>query len=103
MRQAGFNPQARWDRRIPLKQDDVHPGELNQNIEVLAWFRKARVYPRLFIWNNHKYKIKTITYYWQQRRGEAIHSYFSVNTGSDLYQISFNHTTSAWKIDKIIE
>ena len=101
MRSTGFNPQARWDRHVPENSSLEY--RLNEKIEALVWFKGARVYPRLFIWKNKKYKIQVITYQWQERRGQEFTSCFAVNTGFDLYQISFNSTTLGWRLDKIIE
>ena len=102
MKPSGFNPKARWDRRIPERQP-YDPKQLNEKIQVLALFKAAKIYPRMFIWNNKKYKIKNITYNWQERQGSEVVNYFSVSTGTDLYQISFNNTSYSWKIDKIID
>jgi len=102
MANAGFNPHARWDRHIP-QTNDYQPEELNERIQVLAWFRNGKILPRQFIWNNKKYKIKEVTYNWQERQGRETISYFSVSTETDLYQISFNNTTYGWRINRIIE
>jgi hypothetical protein len=100
---SSFSPEARWDRHIPETGKEESRTAIGQRIEVLAWFKNARAYPRLFIWNNNKYKIKEITYYWQERCGlETIHC-FSVSTGLDLYQISFSSVTLSWRLDRIIE
>jgi len=120
MRNPGFNPKARWDRRMPnCRHAEVKPqrnttfgipqsdcsdsNSLNEKIEVLAWFKNAKAYPRRFTWNHKGYKIKNITYNWQERRGSELISYFSVDTGTDLYQISFNNTSFGWRLDKRIE
>ena len=103
MAHSGFNPHSRWDRHVPETSETRNYGELNERIEVLAYFQGARIYPRLFIWNNKKYKIKKVNYNWQERQGTERISLFSVSTGHDLYQISFNNTSFSWKIDKIIE
>ncbi|MDD5729706.1 MAG: hypothetical protein PHN57_01060 [Candidatus Omnitrophica bacterium] len=97
-----FNPKARWDRHIPEDSDSAGQEPLAEIIEVLAWFKQGKIYPRLFTWNNKKYKVKRVTYNWQERRGQETINYFSVSTGSDLYQISFNAKTLGWRIDKII-
>jgi len=103
MKPAGFNPKARWDRNIPETENHSYaPEQLNERIEVLAYFKAGKIYPRIFIWNNKKYKIRQITYNWQERLGQGIISYFSVSAGPDLYQISFNNTSLGWRIDKII-
>jgi len=102
MKQSGFSPKARWDRHIP-ESNHGDPGLLNEKIQVLAFFSASKIYPRMFIWNNKIYKIKSITYNWQEHTGKETTNCFSVNTGLDLYQISFNNTSYSWKIDKIIE
>jgi hypothetical protein len=104
MAHSGFNPKARWDRHLPeLNNDNFDPENLNERIEVLAWFKDAKIYPRIFVWKNKIYKIKKLTYTWQERQGQETISYFSVTTGIDLYQISFNNTSLSWKINKIIQ
>ncbi|MBU4472593.1 MAG: hypothetical protein KJ842_00335 [Candidatus Omnitrophica bacterium] len=102
MSQSGFNPKARWDRHIP--QDSNHDSSLlNERIQAIVFFKGGKIYPRRFIWNNKIYKVKAINYNWQERQGKEIINYFSVNTGSGFYQISFNNTTLGWRLDKIIE
>ena len=103
MRYSGFDPKARWDRHIPETADGHEAVALNQRIEVLSWFRNGRILPRLFNWNNKVYKIKEVTYRWQERRGQELISFFSVRTSANLYQISFNNTTYSWCIDKVID
>ena len=103
MSNSGFNPKSRWDRHVPGTGDTFDTGQLNERIQVLAWFKNGKILPELFVWNNKEYKIEKITYNWQERRGQEIINYFSVNTNPDLYQISFNNTTCSWKIDKVIE
>lgn len=103
MRPAGFNPKARWDRHIPEDDNQSQDSDqLDEKIEVLAYFKCGKIYPRSFIWNQQEYKIKQITYNWQERQGQVIISYFSVNTGLDLYQISFNNKSLGWRMNKII-
>ncbi len=101
MPHSSFSPKARWDRRVPGASED-NPEFLNETIEVLAWFKRANIYPKEFIWHGKAYEITKITYNWQERRGQELISYFSVNSGPDLYQLSFNNTTYSWKLDKII-
>ncbi len=102
MAQSGFNPHARWDRHIP-EAEEYQPEELNERIQVFAWFRNGKIIPRVFIWRDKKYRIKQITYNWQEKQGRQVINYFSVSTGLDLYQISFNNTTLGWRINRIIE
>ena len=103
MPHQSFNPKARWDRHIPETcANNQDPEELNEKIEVLARFNNGKARPESFIWKNREYKIKKITYAWQERIGAEIISYFSVDTDPNLYQISFNNTSFRWQIDKIL-
>ncbi|MDD4899207.1 MAG: hypothetical protein PHG68_01240 [Candidatus Omnitrophica bacterium] len=99
----GFNPKARWDRRVPGTNDIEDPTNLNETINVLAEFQHTKIYPRAFTWKNKDYKIDKITYQWQERCGREIINYFSVDTGASIYQLSFNNTSCVWKLDKIIQ
>jgi len=65
---SGFNPKARWDRHIPETEETLDPGDLNEKIEVLAYFRNSRIIPRAFIRNNRAHRIRKVTYNWQERR-----------------------------------
>ena len=103
MKHSSFNPHSRWDRHIPETDSNHNPDDLNERIEVLAWFRNGKIIPRIFIWKNKKYKITKVTYNWQERSGRETISYFSVSTGEDMYQISFNNTSYSWMIDKVID
>ena len=103
MQQSGFNPKARWDRHIPESSQEPITELLNEPIAVLALFKAGKIYPQKFAWHNKEYAINRITYNWQERRGQEIFNYFSVTSGEDLYQISFNNTSFGWRLDKIIE
>ncbi len=96
-----FNPQARWDRSLPINKSN---NSLDESIEVLTFFQYGKILPRYFQWKKKGYKIRGINYYWHERNGHQMINYFSVNTSSgDIYQISFNNKTYIWKIEKIIE
>ena len=102
MNQNSFNPKARWDRFEPEKCG-FNPDDLAERIEVLAYFKNSRIYPKTFLWNDKEYKIDTVTYNWQERTGQALLNYFSVLCAGQIYQISFNNSTFRWQIDKIIQ
>ena len=102
MKPSGFNPHARWDRHIPEGSDSRQPDLLDERIRVLAFFSAGRISPRAFFWRDKKYRVKAVTYAWQERRGDEVINRFSVDTGADLYQISFSNSTYSWRIDKII-
>lgn len=102
MHQSGFSPKARWDRHIPEDSDSAAAEFLDQRIDCLALFKSGKIYPQKFTWRNLDYEIKTINYNWQERRGQEVINYFSVSTGTDAYQISFNNTSFGWRLDKVL-
>jgi len=93
-----FNPSARWNRDLPQNQSDL----LNEIISVSVFFDKGKIIPQSFIWRKNLHQIKQITYFWQERQGVELVSFFSVDTGVDIYQLSFNNTSFGWRLDKII-
>jgi len=95
-----FNPQARWDRNLPQQENQ---GQLlNEPVSVSCLFTKGKAIPRYFTWKNRLYKVKRVNFFWQQRQGRAVLSYFALETNSGTYQISFSNETLSWQIDKII-
>jgi len=103
MPNQSFNPKARWDINIPETSQQESREELNEKIDCFVLFKSGKMIPQRIFWNNKEYEIKSVSYYWQEHRGRELLHYFSVNTGSNLYQISFNNTSLRWQIDKIIE
>ncbi len=55
---SGFNPKARWDRHVPETEESLDPGEMNEKIEVLAYFKGFKIIPRAFVRNNRVHRIK---------------------------------------------
>ncbi len=91
-----FNTHSRWDRRFPQQQ--AEPGD---PIEVGAVFRRGKLIPRCFVWQQRKYPITEVTYYWQDKEGEAVLHFFSVTDGVNLYQIHLNNRQMIWRLDKM--
>ena len=56
MNQNSFSPKARWDRFEPDKAG-FNPDALNERIDVLVYFRHAKIFPKSFTWNNKEYQI----------------------------------------------
>lgn len=93
-----FNPKARWDRELPQDDSDL----LDERISVYAFFDRGKLIPQYFIWRGNTHKIKHTTYFWQERNGKYLISFFSVDTGNDIYQLSFNNISFSWRLDKVI-
>lgn len=96
-----FNPQARWDRSLP---QETSPEELiNEPIAVVCLFAKTKAIPRYFIWRKRLYRVKKVNFFWQERQGGAMISYFALETASGIYQISFSNINLSWQINKVID
>jgi hypothetical protein len=96
-----FNPQARWDRNLP--QQESKSDLLNEPIAVTCLFSKGKAWPRYFIWRKRLYRIKKVNFFWQERQGRAVLSYFALETNSGTYQISFSNIELSWRLNKIID
>lgn len=95
-----FNPQARWDRNLP--QEHSAQGLLNEPIEMTCLFAKGKAWPRYFVWRKQLYKVKRLNFFWQERQGRAVISYFALETNRGTYQVSFSNVVLSWRLDKII-
>lgn len=100
--QSSFSPKARWDRHIPRTSETDSAHARDEIIDCVAFFKKGKIYPQKFVLNNRDYEIEKINYAWQERCGRELINYFSVSTGTNLYQISFNNTSFGWRLDRII-
>ena len=75
--------------------------EFNEPIQVGAVFRGNRLKPLWFIWNGRRYKIKEVTYTWNDRNGEEKLYHFSVSDGKTLYEICFNDNNLTWHLIRV--
>jgi hypothetical protein len=95
-----FKPEARWDRQLPGEKNKEI---INENIAVEAFFNAGKLIPKCFFWNRRPYMVSKVNCFWQSREGNALLTFFSVNTNDlDNYEISFNNRTFNWRIHKIL-
>ncbi len=90
-----FSKDSRWDRQLPHQSYEEEP------IEVGAVFKKGQLIPKWFIWQGRHYPVKTITYEWQDQRGDQTLRYFSVSDGVNLYQIYLNNKYLNWRLVRV--
>ncbi|MEO5356498.1 MAG: hypothetical protein H7844_04275 [Nitrospirae bacterium YQR-1] len=76
--------------------------QIGERITVLASFGSdTKLKPLKFKWSNRTVVIKEITYFWQDREGEARVYHFSVTDGSAVYEISFNSLSIVWVLERL--
>jgi len=95
-----FNPQARWDRKLPQKESQCEL--FNEPIKMTCLFTKGRPLPRYFIWRNKLYRVKKVNFFWQEQQGREILSYFSLQTNQGTYQTCFSNITLSWVLNRVI-
>jgi len=88
-----FNPQARWDRRMP---GETHAGA--EPVEVLARFSRGKVVPVSFIRGKVTVEVQRVAFAWQERKGSSLLRFFSVADGGDTYCLCFDPEHMAWRL-----
>lgn len=76
--------------------------EISEPVEVIALFKKGKVYPLKINWNNRECRVKEATGSWKSRCGEAeiLHLSLVVESGS-YFEVSFNTKTYIWHLEKV--
>lgn len=91
-----FNSHARWDRKLPNQ-----PPELNDPVEVNTTFSAGKIKPEYFIWHGRQYRVKEVTYRWQESKEFERVFCFSVHDGVNLYQLNLNNKFMTWRLVKV--
>ena len=75
--------------------------ETNATINVGAIFKGDKILPQWFVWEERKYPVKSINYFWLDRQGrEKLHC-FSVTDGTNNYELSYHVEKTVWKLNKV--
>ena len=92
-----FNPQARWDRKLPGREIS-RPEE---KIQVVARFLKGTVVPLYFYVSDYRYEISRIHYECKEKNGRDPLYYFSVSVGEDSYCLYLSRENMSWRLKRI--
>jgi len=57
-----------------------------------------KMQPVWFVWSGKKYPVEAVTFNWQSRRGRTVVQHFSVTSGADLYELSYDTETLVWTL-----
>ncbi len=74
---------------------------IDEPIMVGATFSSGKIVPRFFVWKRRRYRIVKVTYSWRSKIGSAPIFHFAVTSCGSVYEISYNLTTSNWRLEKI--
>jgi hypothetical protein len=72
--------------------------ELNERISVGAVFSAGEMKPAWFLWRGRKYQVGEVTYAWESKEGMARLRHFSVMSGGNVYNISYNPVEYTWEL-----
>lgn len=75
--------------------------KIYQAVSVGVIFKGSNILPRWFIWKERKYNIKTIDYTWIDTQGKEKIIKFSVNDGTNSYELEYHTLKTHWKLNKI--
>jgi len=75
--------------------------KIDEKIKVLAVFKNGTVFPHIFEWGNKKRIIDRVNLSYQEREGESINYYFSVEVGGLVAKIKYNDKSMIWEISEI--
>ena len=76
---------------------------IEEPISVGVVFSSGRINPKFFMWKEKRYSVEKITFLWNSMEGSAQIFHFAVTSTGTVYELSYNLTTSCWKLDKIHE
>jgi hypothetical protein len=74
-------------------------GELIQVGAIFGSTVKLR--PVWFIWRKREYRVKKVTYCWNEREGNALIHHFSVTDGVNLYDLSYHTAEMNWYLAQV--
>ena len=73
---------------------------LDERIDVVSAFVGGKVKIIRFRWKQTIFKVDTITGRWVKREGPyPVYNFSVAANGNDIYEISFNARTLAWKLN----
>ena len=70
-------------------------------IKVGAVFEDGHIKPKWFYWGRQKHIVISVDHTWRSKEGETPLIFFSVNDGSNVYEIRFNLKTAEWRLEKV--
>lgn len=76
---------------------------IGEKIEVAAIFRNGKAFPKAFKWKGRKYEVEQINLAHEEKNGTSIIFCFSVTSGGNFYELSFDNINLIWKLEKTWE
>lgn len=75
--------------------------EVDERIKVGAVFDGSAVTPKWFFRGKEKHAVKKVEQIWKSKEGESPLLFFTVNDGSNIYEIRLNQKSLEWRLKKV--
>ena len=75
--------------------------QVEEPVQVGAMFDRGVVSPRWFVWGGRRYTVARVTMRWQTQEGQATLLHLGVTDGANLFELTFNQKTLAWKLASV--
>ena len=73
---------------------------LNDPIDVLTIFEEGKLEPLRFRWKGKVIRIAKVTGRWSRREGQTQLRYFSVESGSETYELCYDPRGPRWFLSR---
>ncbi|MCL5784159.1 MAG: hypothetical protein M1142_02285 [Patescibacteria group bacterium] len=77
--------------------------EILEPINVWVFFKSNFIQPYLFFWKDRQIKVDKVNLIHTSRNGASLFYHFSLSSGSNFYQISFDSYKLRWFLEKVEE
>lgn len=75
---------------------------INEKVKMLAAFDNGKIIPKVFCWQNRDYKIKNINLVYQERHGQSVDYFFSVETETGaIFKLKYNSEQLVWWVGEV--
>lgn len=73
---------------------------INERVKVVTLFAQGKIKPILFKWQNRIHKILKVDFSYTKAVGKEKIFYFSIETESGVFELSFNREKFSWNLEK---
>ncbi len=75
--------------------------EINEQVEVVASFKKNEIFPKFFSWRRKIYKVDKVHFVHTSNNGNGLLYHFSITDNANYFQLIFNPLTLTWTLSTI--
>lgn len=77
--------------------------QINEPVNVWAFFNNTKIEPHIFFWQNRRIKIDKINLVHHSRDGDQTFYYFSVLAENNFFRLKFDPAKFKWWLEQVEE